>query len=81
MELEQKVDKSQDDVQSCIDSTKEQVCQLENKMDAEEQNMSDVTSRVQKVEDSLSHEQVDVGKLDGKVKGVSQDVTQKMFTM
>ena len=35
LELEQKVDKNQDDVQSRIDSTKEQVCQLENKMDAE----------------------------------------------
>ena len=50
-------------------------------MNAEEQNMSDVTSRFQKVEDSLSRVQVDVGKLDGEVKGVSQDVTQKMSTM
>ena len=38
-------------MESRIDSTKEQVCQLENKMKAEERNMSDVTSHVQKVED------------------------------
>ena len=81
VELGKKVDKNQEEIQSTIDSTKEQVCQLEDKMDTEEQNMSGVTSRVQKVEDSLSHVQVDVGKLDGEVKGVSQDVTQKMFTM
>ena len=81
VELEQKVDKNQEEVQSRIDSSKEQVCQLENKMNAEEQNMSDVTLRVQKVEDSLSCVQVDVGKLDGEVKGVSQDVTQNMSTM
>ena len=81
MELEKKVDKNQEEIQSTIDSTKEQVCQLEDKMDAGEQNMSGVTSRVQKVEDSLSRVQVDVGKLDGEVKGVSQDVTQKMSTM
>ena len=41
--------------------------------------MGDVTSRVQKVENNLSHVQVDVEKLDGKVKGASQDVTQKML--
>ena len=81
VELEQKVDKNQEEVQSRIDSSKEQVCQLENKMNAEEQNMSDVTSRVQKVEDSLSRVQVDVGKLDGEVKDVSQDVTQRMSAM
>ena len=55
VKLEQKVDKNQDDVQSNITSTKEQVCQLENKMAAEERNMIDVTSHVHKVEDSLSH--------------------------
>ena len=81
VELEQKVDKNQNDVQSRIDSTKEQVCQLENKMDPEEQIMRDVTSHVQKVEDSLSHVQVDVEELDGKVKGVSQDVTKKISRM
>ena len=68
--MEQKVDKNQDDVQSRIASTKEQVCQLEDKMDTEEQNISDVTLRVQKVEDSLSRVKVDAGKLDGKVKAV-----------
>ena len=43
--------------------------------------MSDMTSCVQKVEDSLSHVQVGVEELEGKVKGVSQDVTQKMPKM
>ena len=81
VELQQKVNKNQNDVQSRIDSTKEQVCQLENKMDAEERNMSDGTSRVQKVGNSMSHVQVDAEELDGKVKGVSLDVTQKMSKM